>query len=228
MSKAPTVALLFDFGGTLDSEGVPWKERFLRIWREEVGDVPRELFEPAFYAADDAIVGAVRPDTTLTETVQRLARGIAHRLATGADEPVERAASRFSADALETLSRRRELLARLARSYRLGIVSNFYGNLAGVCAEAGIGGSFSALVDSCDVGCSKPEPAIFRAALAKLAVSAAEAVLVGDSVERDMAGARTLGMRHVLLREAGGPEPFLCCPGDRVIARLDEIEGALA
>lgn len=225
-------ALLFDFGGTLDAEGVSWKERFFRIWREEAGDVPRETFDPAFYAADDALVGAVEPSSTLTETVERLARGVAHRLAGGEGrgrdgEAADRTAARFSGETLGTLASRGPLLARLARRYRLGIVSNFYGNLAGACAEAGISESFGALVDSFDVGCVKPEPAIFRAALDKLGVRPSEAVFVGDSIERDMAGARALGMRHVLIRPAGGPDPFLCCPDDRVIRRLEEVEGEL-
>lgn len=233
-AAAPVSAVLFDFGGTLDSDGVAWKERFFRIWTEEAGETPRETFDPAFYAADDALVGAVDPSAGLTEVVERLARGVAHRLGSNgpesAGEPgkaAERAAVRFSREALETLASRGPLLARLARRFRLGIVSNFYGNLAGACAEAGIRESFAALVDSCDVGCVKPEAAIFRAALGKLSALPAEAVFVGDSIERDMAGARAVGMRHVLIRPSGGPEPFLCCPDDRVIRRLDEVEGEL-
>ena len=66
------------------------------------------------------------------------------------------AASRFSRESLETLSGRGKLLARLASRYRLGIVSNFYGNLAAACAEAGIERNFSVLVDSTDIGVGKP------------------------------------------------------------------------
>jgi HAD superfamily hydrolase (TIGR01509 family) len=225
--SAVPAALLFDFGGTLDADGVAWRERFFRIWREEAGDVASEDFDPAFYAADDSLVGAVDPATTLTETVQRLARGVAHRL--GADpSTAERAAARFTRDSLETLGRRAPLLARLARRRRLGVVSNFYGNLAGACREAGIAGSFSVLVDSCDVGCSKPEPAIFRAALDRLGARASEALFVGDSIERDMAGARGIGMPHLLLKPADAGDPFLCCPEDGVIRRLEEVEEAVS
>ena len=28
-------AVLFDFGGTLDADGVPWKERVARLYRDE-------------------------------------------------------------------------------------------------------------------------------------------------------------------------------------------------
>lgn len=221
-------AILFDFGGTLDADGIAWKDRFYRIWREEAGEVPREEFDPAFYAADDALVGAVDPASSLTETVARLARGVAHRLGAGSEGDAARTGARFSRESLETLARRAPLLARLARTYRLGIVSNFYGNLAGVCAEAGIGESFAALVDSHDVGCSKPEPAIFQAALSRLGARPSDALFVGDSIERDMAGARAIGMRHLLLRPENGGEPFLCCPEDRVIRRLEDLEETLS
>ena len=102
-------------------------------------------------------------------------------------------------------------------------MSNFYGNLEAVCRETGIGRYLSAAVDSVAVGCSKPDPAIFHAALERLSAGAAEAVFIGDSAARDMAGARGVGMRHVLLAAEGfnGFQP--CCPGDSRIRRLEEL-----
>src|SRR5207249_3583829 len=56
-------AVLFDFGGTLDADGLPWKERMGRLFRDEGAVVARDRFDPAYYAADDALVGAL-PATT--------------------------------------------------------------------------------------------------------------------------------------------------------------------
>lgn len=221
-------ALLFDFGGTLDAEGVPWKERFFRLWKDEGEDVSREEFDRAFYAADDALVGALPATLPLAGTAARLARGIAEGLRTGGEAVPARVAERFCRDARESLSRSAELLERLKPRYRLGVVSNFYGNLAAVCREAGIGVLLSAAVDSADVGCSKPDAAIFRAALDELGTEASETVFVGDSLERDMAGARGVGMRHVLLAGDSREEPHCgCCPGDPVIRRLADLEKLL-
>jgi FMN phosphatase YigB (HAD superfamily) len=222
-----TSAVLFDFGGTLDADGVAWRERFYRLWRAEGEDVARERFDRAYFAADDVLVGGVPETLSFFETVERLARGIAGELGTSDPALPGRVASRFCADARESLRRSAGLLERLKPRYKLGIVSNFYGNLAEVCRETGLQGSLSAAVDSAVVGCSKPEAAIFREALARLGAEAAEAVFVGDSVERDMAGARGVGMRHVLLAERLDAARGGCCPGDAVIARLDEIEGIL-
>jgi putative hydrolase of the HAD superfamily len=64
-----------------------------------------------------------------------------------------------------------------------------------------------AIVDSRSHGRVKPHPTIFQAALDALDVPAAEAVMVGDSVEEDVEGARALGLRAILIdREERHPE----------------------
>ena len=59
----------------------------------------------------------------------------------------------------------RRVLARLSRRHRLGVVSNFYGNLGAVCADAGLTALFDVIADSTAVGWTKPDPRIFRHAL---------------------------------------------------------------
>jgi HAD superfamily hydrolase (TIGR01450 family) len=49
----------------------------------------------------------------------------------------------------------------------------------------------------------KPEPPLFRIALRRLGVEAAQAAMVGDSPESDVAGGRGAGMRTVLYAPAG-------------------------
>ena len=216
-------AVLFDFGGTLDAEGIPWKERFFPLLGEEGLTVSRAEFEPAFYGSCDALEGTIGARAGLRDLVDRVASGLADRL--GEDpERLRRVGDRFHADALAHLSRSVPLLARLSERFRLGLVSNFYGNLGAVCDEVGLSPWIGAAIDSTVVGCKKPDARIFRAALDALGASPAEAVFVGDSPSRDMGGARALGMRHIWLRpaeRADGP----CCPGDVVIPRLADLEG---
>jgi HAD superfamily hydrolase (TIGR01509 family) len=223
--RTATRVLLFDFGGTLDAEGVPWKDRFLRLAREEGVAVRQEEFDPAFYGATDSLEGTIPRSAGFRETVERVAEGLAARL--GRESTLlRRVGDRFAGESLRQLGESAALLARLRDRYRIGIVSNFYGNLQAVCDETGLAPSVSATVDSTLVGCKKPDPRIFRAALDILEAEPADAVFVGDSQRRDMAGAREMGMRHVWLRPEGsaangGP----CCPGDLVIARLAELPG---
>ena len=222
MSGTPDVrAVLFDFGGTLDSDGIAWKERFRRLFEQE-GLHPEE-FDRAFYDADDALVGSIPRDLSFAETVGRLSSGVAERL--GRPDAAGPAASRFLAEARAHLARSAGLLGSLRGRYRLAIVSNFYGNLDAVCRETGLAPHLDAAIDSAVVKAEKPDRRIFEAALAAVGVGPRRALFVGDSRPRDMEGARALGMRHVWLRPGEG-DP--CCPGDRVIGSLPELAGVLA
>ena len=227
MTANDRAAVLFDFGGTLDADGLPWKERAFRLFRDEGTPVSRERFDPAFYAADDALVGTLPATTSFQATVDRLAAGVAKALELTDQAIAPRVARRFLADALATLDKNTPLLRDLGRRYQLGIVSNFYGNLAQVCDDAGIRSLFGVLVDSVDVGCTKPAPQIFQHALDALGVSAAKATFVGDSLHRDMAGARDIGMRHIWLVGAEPPSGRACCLDDRQIRSLRELEAIL-
>ena len=91
----------------------------------------------------------------------------------------------------------------MGERYRLGVVSNFYGNLEAVLDGAGLGSLFAALIDSHCVGAMKPDPAIFHAALEALRANPETAVLVGDSLHRDREGARRTGMRFIWMVPQG-------------------------
>jgi beta-phosphoglucomutase-like phosphatase (HAD superfamily) len=208
--KEPVETLLFDFGGTLDADGVAWKERFYAFYRREGLDMTAGAFEPSFYAADDPLVGSLPPATDLSGTVSALVTNLEAELArrgSGADnggangrsegDRGVRVASRFLSEASATFARNRPVLEALRERYRLGIVSNFYGNLEAVCRGAGLASLFAVLVDSHCVGAEKPDPAIFRVALESLRASPETTLFVGDSLRRDREGARRAGMRFI-------------------------------
>jgi len=205
----PIETLLFDFGGTLDADGVAWKDRFYALYRAEGLEMTTDVFQSSFFAADDALVGCLEPTADLPGTVHALVanleaeltrrNGGAHNGDIGngggnADRGL-RVATRFLSDASAAFARNRPVLERLAARYRLGIVSNFYGNLEAVCRGAGLTSLFGAVVDSHCVGVEKPDPAIFHAALQSLRAKPETTVLVGDSLHRDREGARRTGLR---------------------------------
>ena len=63
-------AILFDFGGTLDAPALTWKERLFGLCRAEGIVVTPDRFDPLFYGADDALVGAIPATLSLDETVR--------------------------------------------------------------------------------------------------------------------------------------------------------------
>jgi putative hydrolase of the HAD superfamily len=223
LDRSAIKTILFDFGGTLDADGVAWKERFHRLYREEGVDIPNERFAQAFYKADDALVGSIPSTLSLTDTVHRLTRDVARELDVRDQVLVGRIAQRFLADAHERFTVNRHVLQDLTRHYRLGIVSNFYGNLSAVCREAGLDEYFQTIIDSEVVGHLKPSPEIFHAALNDLQVAPQQAVFVGDSLYRDMGGARSIGMAHVWLTSQATYEGETCCPNDPVAHGLEEV-----
>jgi putative hydrolase of the HAD superfamily len=218
-------AVLFDFGGTLDGT-LPWKDRMFRILRAEGVEVTPERFDPLFYRADDALVGAIPDTLPLADTVGRLAAGLGAALRLS-DDLVQHVARRFVDDTTRSVRDNLSLLSELSRRYELGIVSNFYGNLPRVCEDLGLRPLFGVIVDSTEVGWTKPDPRIFTHALAKLGLLADAATFVGDSLPRDMAGARGVGMAHIWLTAETASAPRPCCADDRVIRSLGDLRGVL-
>ena len=229
--------LLFDFGGTLDADGVAWKERFYSLYRAEGLDMTAEAFAPAYFAADDALVSALPRTAGLSETVHALAANLETELARRAEAhgaaPLKgradsdrgrRVASRFLSEMFAAFARNRPVLEALGERYRLGVVSNFYGNLEAACERAGLAPLFGVMTDSQRVGAEKPEPAIFHAALSALNAAPETAVMVGDSLRRDCEGARRSGMGFVWIApesvqalERGGAERW------RVLAAVSAL-----
>ena len=83
---------------------------------------------------------------------------------------------------------------------RLGLISNGQRDLEEFAAHHRL--DVDVAVGSKSHGRTKPHASIFQHALEALGVSAAEAVMVGDSREDDIDGARALGMRAILLDRA--------------------------
>lgn len=201
----PMETLLFDFGGTLDADGVAWKERFHALYRADGLDLASDAFTPAFYAADAPLVGSLPSTTDLAGTVHALTANLESELArrcagtkseSGSDRG-RRIAAGFLSDFVATFERNRPILKVLSERFQLGIVSNFYGNLEAVCEGAGLRDFFKVMVDSQCVGAEKPDPAIFRAALEILGAAPEKTVLIGDLLRRDREGARRMGIRFI-------------------------------
>jgi len=113
-----------------------------------------------------------------------------------------------------------EVFAGLKKlGYRLGVISNSDGSIAGAMKKFGLTHFFDCLLDSQVAGVEKPDPKIFEMALAQLNLPAERCVYVGDNYDRDVIGARRAGMAPILL------DPFEVVTEQEVlkINRLDEL-----
>ena len=101
--------------------------------------------------------------------------------------------------ALEPIAGALETVAELRRrGVRLALVTN--GSAVDQRAKIGshaVDRRFDAVVVEGEVGFGKPDPRIFRLALERLGVTAAEAWMVGDDLPWDIAGAQAVGIHGV-------------------------------
>jgi putative hydrolase of the HAD superfamily len=82
---------------------------------------------------------------------------------------------------------------------RIGVVSDWSSRLPALLDALGIGTRVDFVLTSATVGAAKPAPAFYHMALERAGVTPHQALMVGDSYEADVLGARAAGMDGVLL-----------------------------
>ena len=117
-----------------------------------------------------------------------------------------------------------ELLADLARrGYVLGVISNSNGTVEGALEEVGLRRHLAFVIDSAVAGVEKPDPRIFRLALERGGVEAADATYIGDLYHIDVRGAEGAGLNAVLLDPAGAWGDVPCRKAPDVFAAVASI-----
>jgi HAD superfamily hydrolase (TIGR01509 family) len=104
-------------------------------------------------------------------------------------------APQAAADALETLSAMRELGVRTALVSNAGLTTA--PNLRLMLDYYGLGENFDVFVFSDELKIAKPDPRIFKQALAGLGLRPADCAFVGDNPHTDIAGALVAGLYTV-------------------------------
>ena len=88
---------------------------------------------------------------------------------------------------------RRCLEVLRGRGVRTALISNWDDRLRGTLEDLALLDSFDALLISGEEGVEKPDPEIFRRAVKRLSVPAERSLMVGDTPDSDIAGARSVG-----------------------------------
>lgn len=204
-------AILLDYGGTIDTNGIHWSEVIYNGYESAGAAVPKEVFRKAYVHAEQYMekdTQLVKPEDTFKETLLKKIRlqsdyYIQQNTPYNIAKQAEHITEYCYQVAKSTTSEAAKILATLSKKYSLALVSNFYGNLQSVIKDFGIYQYFTTIVESSVVGVRKPDPELFRIALQELAVSASEAVVVGDSYKNDIAPAQQLGCTAIWLKGIG-------------------------
>ncbi len=123
-----------------------------------------------------------------------------------------------------------EVPKALGRTHRRGLVqgviSDWGTDLVPILHAHEITQHLDFVVASAAVGAAKPHPDIFRFALARAGLDAADVVYVGDSYVSDVLGARAVGIAPVLIDREGNAPAVDCPVVSSLLDVLDLIEAS--
>lgn len=217
--------ILIDFGGTIDSDGIHWFNAFCEAYAL-VADVPKEQLWDA-YVHTERTLGRnpiITPVFTFRQTLQvkiflqceyLQSKGV---LISDMDQDtvlnycynkVVHHISAVSKPVLEKIQ------------LPMALVTNFYGNMHTVLEEFGLSHLFKEVVESSVVGVRKPDPDIFRLGVKALRLEPQETVMIGDSPDKDILPAQSIGCSTILLQGKSWSEVH--CTPDQTISSLSEI-----
>ena len=218
-------AIIFDYGGTIDTNSLHWSEV---LWEgyEHVGiPVSKEEFRQSYVVAERALAKHtyILPEHNFLdlltikcgiETKDLVERGIWQVSDTERKEKSDAVANYCYQYVLKVLEVSRPVIATLAKKYPLVLVSNFYGNIETILKDFQLE-YFQRVIESAVVGVRKPNPQIFQLGVDALRevtgknaeeLPASDILVVGDSYSKDIVPASQIGCPTVWIKGIGWGE----------------------
>jgi putative hydrolase of the HAD superfamily len=122
-----------------------------------------------------------------------------------------------------------ETLVRLKPTYKIALLTNGAPDLQREkIAASGLAGYFDAIAVSGEHGIGKPRPEIFDILLGEIGVPRDRAVMVGNSLERDIAGALNSQLAAAVWLQVSGSEEHADVKPHHTIRGLHEIPALVA
>lgn len=228
-------AYLFDYGGTLDTAGCHWVYVIWEAIKKLQIPITEEQFREAYVFAERKLGEGkdIKASHTFRETLlikvdielnYLVERGYIHIEKTQLESWKAQIVNNIYESVTINIKESIRVLNVLKQKYRLGLVSNFYGNIKTVLEEFGLASLFDIVIESESVGIRKPDEAIYQLAIDGLGLKASEVCVVGDSYKNDMAPAIKLGCRAIWLKgKAWQEEDNMYKNIDKIIYTLKEL-----
>ena len=206
--------IIFDYGGTLDTNGLHWAEVLWTQYEACGLPITKEHFREA-YVHGERTMGKqplVKPtddfrQVLLIKSRLQLQFLFENSYLNSDDFPLEVYAQKIADGgylvAQKTVDNARKVLEKLKITYKMVLVSNFYGNIHTILEDFGLLCYFEQIVESSVVGIRKPDPAIFSLGVEALNLPPEQVVVVGDSYTKDIVPAHSLGCRTIWLKGVG-------------------------
>ena len=203
-AKTAIKGVIFDYGGTIDNCGDHWAVIIREAYDNAgipYGDL--DTFCKAYVYAERELAKTrhILPEHTFADLMLIKARiELEELVRLGA--PIEASAIETHAQAIadycdkharQCIDAARPTLDYLVARYPMVLVSNFYGNIESVLKEYDLLHYFPTIIESAVVGVRKPDPAIFALGVEALGLRPEDVLVVGDSLSKDIAPAKSLG-----------------------------------
>lgn len=223
--------VIFDYGGTLDTNGVHWFHIFRQAYAQYLPHITEEQLRVAYVYAERYLAThrVIEPDDDfLAMLCKKVELQLSQLPLANCQLAIVNCQLSSYCDALvrHNMNETRKVLDALSARFPLVLVSNFYGNIHAVLRGYGIGGYFNEVIESAVVGVRKPDPQIFALGVEALGLHAGEVLVVGDSYGKDIVPAHALGCHTVWLKGRGwsdADEPSDSPCADKVIESLGEV-----
>lgn len=204
--------IIFDYGGTLDTNSRHWSEVLWSKYEEYHVPVGKADFREAYVYGERTLarIPLVKPEDNFHDVLciktklqmeYLIEQGKLEQ--TDAMEYAVKIADSCYQYVLSVLEKTRPVVQSLSRKYKLVLVSNFYGNIRSVLKDFELDDFFSDVIESSVVGVRKPDPAIYRLGVEVLKLPAENVLVVGDSFSKDMVPAKAVGCKVAWLKGEG-------------------------
>lgn len=239
MNKLDVKGVIFDYGGTLDTRGDHWSEVLWDGYQHMNVEVKKEDFRKAYVHGERSLATnpIIQPDFHFVDVLRAKNKlqldyltenGMLQLSNLAKVDLTERMALYENEQTNEVLEESKSVLEYLKDRYPMVLVSNFYGNINTILSDAGIDHYFKRVIESAVVGVRKPNPAIFALGVCALDLPASQVVVVGDTFDKDIAPAHSLGCRTVWIKGLQWEEkPCDETMPDGIISRITELKNYL-
>lgn len=224
---------IFDYGGTIDTQGCHWGKMIWHAYERAKVPVTEEDFRTAYKYAERTLgtTPIIQPDYTFRQTLDMKLRielefiednfGVKNAVLTYGTKILDDLYERTKA----TTAKSHNVLNQLQQEYPLALVSNFYGNINVVLREFNLDGLFKHVIESAVVGVRKPDPRIFLMGVEALGFEASDVVVVGDSYTKDILPAHSIGCKTVMIE--GDPWTTETCDDTVIDYKIDNLNELL-
>lgn len=228
--------IIFDYGGTIDSNGKHWAEVLWDAYQDQQVPVTKEQFREAYvygerYLATHPII---EPEDNFyillkKKTDLQIQYLVEKGFLTTSDKTKNYSlaiSGQCYTFVKDLIKKEIDILTALKERYPMVLVSNFYGNVQSVLDDFGLLKYFDNIIESAVVGLRKPDPAIFGLGVEELGLPAGSIVVIGDSYTKDIVPASKNGCQTIWLKGLGWGDDDENATADLIITDFIELKAA--